>query len=288
MKLPVIIGTNHNLFHTVLCALMYLMSYPYISFSGRPCMIQWASSLPQPPPSIIPNTQGKRMIQKLLWIASPNHIQSLTENTLSSAETLISLIKFLKFHQTVKSFIRQNCKENKRSRTPEQFLSFATSSICHMTYRGLFWPLFHHLTPAHSCPWAIWPHQLHSAAAASCLFQTDQETNTGNSIFYPSIPKTTGLMSCSLLATPFLCHVAGNLHLLRVCVVCTYTHCYMCCEHHINMQHHDQCVLASLLLPSISHSVPSLPISHRTHLRVLSLPAKPRWTFEWRVGWVQG
>lgn len=47
-----------------LCMLIYLMSYPYMSLSGRPWMIQWASSLPQPPPSIIPETEGAQTRQK--------------------------------------------------------------------------------------------------------------------------------------------------------------------------------------------------------------------------------
>ena len=40
------------------------MSYPYMSLSGRPWMIQWASSLPQPPPSIIPVTERAKRSQK--------------------------------------------------------------------------------------------------------------------------------------------------------------------------------------------------------------------------------
>lgn len=56
----------------------------------------------------------------------------------------------------------------------------------------------------------------------------------------------------------------------------TYAHCCMCCEHNINMQHHNHCVLASLLLPSVSHGI--------THLWAPSLLVNPRWT--WMAGWM--
>lgn len=163
-----------------------------------------------------------------------------------------------------------------------------------MTYRGLFWPLFHHLTLAHSRLWAIWSHQLYPTASAFCLFQLSQQTKTGSSIFYPSSPKTAGLMSCSLSATPFLGCVAGNLHTAYVCMCCVhiYTRSCMCCEHNINMQQHDQCVLASLLHPSIfiSHSAPpSVRLSSlHSSAGTLSLRAKPGWTLGWMDGLGQG
>ena len=108
----------------------------------------------------------------------------------------------------------------------------------------------------------------------SALFRSTPPTNQRRQFNISCIPspKTAGLMSCSLLATPFLCCAAIHLHTscVRVCVL-SYTLC------NIAMQQHGQRVLATLLHPrppsSLSHSIPSPHCF--THLWVLSLRGQP-------------
>lgn len=170
-------------------------------------------------------------------------------------------------------------------------MSSAMAPMWHMIHIRLFRPFFHLLTLAHRSPRAMWPYHLHPVAAALCIFQPNQQTIISNSIFYLSSPKTVGLMSWALLATPRLHCAAGNLQLSSVCVCCMYVS-PMCCNHNINMQQHEQCVLATLRHPSISisHSVPSPSISHYfTHLQALSLRAR---VDSWMAGlldrWMDG
>lgn len=138
------------------------------------------------------------------------------------------------------------------------------------------------------CPRLPLSNPTSSAASNSCsiLFISAPPTNQHcqfNAFNHPA-PETAALMSCSLVATPFLCCVASNLH--TRCVLRAYT---CSCTRCITMQQHSQCVLASLLHASVSHGVPSPSISHRLpRQRALSLRARPGWTFERREGRMDG
>lgn len=99
-------------------------------------------------------------------------------------------------------------------------------------------------------------------------------------------PKTAGLMSCSLLATPFLCCVAIHLH----------TSCVRACvDVHTLQQRYAAarpmcpCIPPSTPPPiSISHSIPSphrLWLLHSSVGTVTRGPT-PGWIFEWRNGWM--
>lgn len=123
-----------------------------------------------------------------------------------------------------------------------------------------------------------------SAAPDGCslLFISTRPTNKRwlFSILYIS-PKTDGLMSCSLLATPFLCCFAANLHTSCLCVVCARVYTLTCvasttslCSSPDSASLHHHCLQHPLTLH------PSVPHSRHCH----SGP-EPGWTFEWRDRW---
>lgn len=144
-------------------------------------------------------------------------------------------------------------------------MSSAMAPMWHMIHIRLFQPFFHLLTLAHRSPRAMWPHHLHPVAAALCIFQPNQQTIISNSIFYLSSPKTVGLMSWALLATPRLHCAAGNLQLSSVCVCVL----YVCLSHVLQPQH--QYAAARTVCPCNPLSSLHLHLSQRPLSLYLSL-----------------
>lgn len=92
-----------------------------------------------------------------------------------------------------------------------------------------------------------------------CLFQLHQQTNTAYSIFYPSRPKTAGLMSCPLFPTPFLCCVAGNGTHRACCVhVCTLLQVLRAQHHYATARPGCPCIPPSSLHLNLSSPRPSV------------------------------
>lgn len=163
-------------------------------------------------------------------------------------------------------------------------MSSAMAPMWHMIHIRLFQPFFHLLTLAHRSPRAMWPHHLHPVAAALCIFQPNQQTIISNSIFYLSSPKTVGLMSWALLATPRLHCAAGNLQLssVCVCVVCMSLPC-VATTTSICSSTNSVSLQSSVIPPSPSLTASPLPLSLITSLICRHCHSEPGWTVEWLV-----